>query len=97
MASAGVNWSVVLTLPGLVGLSGGGVWCQWGTADRLRGSQHLFFFLSAPPQSIVIRGGPGSQHHLQQDSWPGPTAASHLPEPTRCHHRDRGGGADGYR
>lgn len=44
MASAGVNWSVVLTLPGLVGLSGGGVRCQWGTADCLRGSQHLFFF-----------------------------------------------------
>lgn len=41
VASAGVNWSPVLTFPGLVGLSGEGVWCQWGTADRLRGSQHL--------------------------------------------------------
>lgn len=51
---------------------------------------------SLPPQSTVVRGGPGSQHHLQQDSWPGPTAACHLPEPTRCHHCDRGGGADGH-
>lgn len=98
VASAGVNWSAVLIFPGLVGLSGGGVWYQWGTADCLRGPQHLSSLCLLPtPQSIVIRGGPGSQHHLQQDSWPGPTAACHLPEPTRCHHCDRGGGADGHR
>lgn len=95
VASAGVNWSAVLTLPGLVGLSGGGVWCQWGDSGPPKGFSTPFF--SLPPQSIVIRGGPGSQHHLQQDSWSGPTAACHLPEPTRCHHCDRGGGADGHR
>ncbi|XP_048971201.1 protein Wnt-7b isoform X3 [Canis lupus dingo] len=47
-------------------------------------------------RSAVIRRGPGSQHHLQQDSRLGPAAARHLPEPARCHHRDRGGGADGH-
>ncbi|XP_073644168.1 protein Wnt-7b isoform X2 [Tursiops truncatus] len=47
-------------------------------------------------RSAVIRRGPGSQHHLQQDSWLGPAAACHLPEPARCHHCDWGGGADGH-
>lgn len=53
--------------------------------------------LSSPrPQSAVVRRGPRSQHHLQQDPRVGPAAARHLPEPARCHHRDRGGGADGH-
>ncbi|XP_036723416.1 protein Wnt-7b isoform X1 [Balaenoptera ricei] len=47
-------------------------------------------------RSAVVRRGPGSQHHLQQDPWLGPAAACHLPEPARCHHRDWGGGADGH-
>ncbi|XP_024593133.1 protein Wnt-7b isoform X1 [Neophocaena asiaeorientalis asiaeorientalis] len=47
-------------------------------------------------RSAVLRRGPGSQHHLQQDPWLGPAAACHLPEPARCHHRDWGGGADGH-
>lgn len=38
--------SGVLTLPGLVGFSGGSVGCQWGTADYLRGSQ--------PPSSLCL-------------------------------------------
>ncbi|XP_010632633.1 protein Wnt-7b isoform X5 [Fukomys damarensis] len=33
---------------------------------------------------------------MQQDSWLGPASACHLPEPARCHHRDRGGGTDGH-
>lgn len=41
VASAGVNWSVVLTLLGLVGLSRGRCSVPVGTADCLRGSQHL--------------------------------------------------------
>ncbi|XP_036905393.1 protein Wnt-7b isoform X1 [Sturnira hondurensis] len=47
-------------------------------------------------RSAVIGGGPGSQHHLQQDPRSGPTAARHLPEPARRHHRDRRGRTDGH-
>ncbi|XP_071407603.1 protein Wnt-7b isoform X4 [Pithys albifrons albifrons] len=47
-------------------------------------------------KSSVVRGGSGSQHHLQQDPGAGAAAASHLPEPPRCHHCDRGGCADGH-
>lgn len=57
VASAGVNWSAVLTLPGLVGLSGGGVRCQWGTADRLRGAQHLSSLCPRRALSSVVALG----------------------------------------
>ena len=65
-------------------------------AGRGGHSRRLTSSVLSPPQSPVIRRGPGSQHHLQQDSWPGPEAARHLSEPARCHHRDWGGGADGH-
>lgn len=57
VASAGVDWSAVLTLPGLVGLSGGGVWCQWGTSDRPRGSQHLSSLCPRRALSSVVALG----------------------------------------
>uniref|UniRef100_A0A3P9LMM5 Protein Wnt n=2 Tax=Oryzias latipes TaxID=8090 RepID=A0A3P9LMM5_ORYLA len=37
-------------------------------------------------EGVVVCGGPGRQHHLQQDTWIGPPAKSPLPEPARCHH-----------
>lgn len=47
-------------------------------------------------QGFFLCGGPGSQHHLQQDPGSRPPAAGDLPEQARRYYRHRGRVPDGH-